>query len=72
MGLFGALLYFGTVYPRLFFRTMGLNIIIVLGINLAFGFTFSGIDNAGHIGGLNWRIYCDRNGSFSEEKTTIA
>lgn len=52
MGLFGALLYFGTVYPKLFFRTMGLNIIIVLGINLAFGFTFSGIDNAGHIGGL--------------------
>jgi rhomboid protease GluP len=52
MGLFGSLLYFGTVYPKLFFRTMGLNIIIVLGINLAFGFTVSGIDNAGHIGGL--------------------
>ncbi len=52
MGLFGALLYFGTVYPKLFFRTMGLNILIVLGVNLLFGFTFSGIDNAGHIGGL--------------------
>lgn len=52
MGLFGALLYFGTVYPKLFIRTMGLNIMIVLGINLLFGFTFSGIDNAAHIGGL--------------------
>nr|WP_295972700.1 rhomboid family intramembrane serine protease [uncultured Bacillus sp.] len=52
MGLFGALLYFGTVHPKLFFRTMGMNIIIVLGINLLFGFIVSGIDNAGHIGGL--------------------
>lgn len=51
-GCFGALLYFGLIYPRLFFRTMGLNIFIVLAINLAFGFTVPGIDNAGHIGGL--------------------
>lgn len=51
-GCFGALLYFGFIYPKLFFRTMGFNIIIVLGINLAFGFTLPGIDNAGHIGGL--------------------
>ncbi|PLR89509.1 rhomboid family intramembrane serine protease [Bacillus sp. T33-2] len=51
-GCFGALLYFGVIYPRLFFRTMGLNILVVLGINLAFGFTIPGIDNAGHIGGL--------------------
>ncbi|GLB58195.1 rhomboid family intramembrane serine protease [Cytobacillus sp. NCCP-133] len=51
-GCFGALLYFGLIYPKLFFRTMGFNILIVLGINLAFGFTVPGIDNAGHIGGL--------------------
>ncbi|MCQ6273701.1 rhomboid family intramembrane serine protease [Bacillus sp. V3B] len=51
-GCFGALLYFGTVFPKLFFRTMGLNILIVIGINLVFGFSISGIDNAGHIGGL--------------------
>lgn len=51
-GCFGALLYFGLIYPKLFFRTMGFNILIVLGINLAFGFTIPGIDNAGHIGGL--------------------
>jgi rhomboid protease GluP len=51
-GCFGALLYFGVTNPRLFWRTLGLNILIVLGINLAFGFTIPGIDNAGHIGGL--------------------
>lgn len=51
-GCFGALLYFGVIYPKLFFRTMGMNILVVIGINLAFGFTIQGIDNAGHIGGL--------------------
>lgn len=51
-GCFGALLYFGLIYPKLFFRTMGFNIIIVLAINLSLGFTIPGIDNAGHIGGL--------------------
>jgi rhomboid protease GluP len=51
-GCFGALLYFGVMYPKLFFRTMGWNIIVVLGINLVFGFSASGIDNSGHLGGL--------------------
>lgn len=51
-GCFGALLYFGVIYPRLFFRTIGFNILIILGINLVFGFSMPGIDNAGHIGGL--------------------
>ncbi|MEH7121137.1 rhomboid family intramembrane serine protease [Neobacillus vireti] len=51
-GCFGALLYFGVIYPKLFFRTMGMNIMVVLGINLVFGFSASGIDNAGHLGGL--------------------
>jgi len=51
-GCFGALLYFGVSNPKLFWRTLGVNILVVLGINLAFGFTIPGIDNAGHIGGL--------------------
>lgn len=51
-GCFGALLYFGVINPKLFFRTMGMNILVVIGINLAFGFTVPGIDNAGHLGGL--------------------
>ena len=51
-GCFGALLYFCAIYPKLFFRTMGMNLFIVIAINLVFGFSASGIDNAGHLGGL--------------------
>ncbi|MGJ7921365.1 rhomboid family intramembrane serine protease [Neobacillus sp. LXY-4] len=51
-GCFGALLYFGVIYPKLFFRTMGMNILFVIGLNLVFGFSMNNIDNAGHIGGL--------------------
>ncbi|TWG31207.1 rhomboid protease GluP [Geobacillus sp. C56-T2] len=51
-GLFGALLYFGTVYRHLFFRTMGMNVVSLIVINLLFGLLVPGIDNAGHIGGL--------------------
>ncbi len=51
-GLFGALLYFGTVYRHLFLQTMGTNIIGLIVLNLVFGLIIPGIDNAGHIGGL--------------------
>ncbi|OLS34095.1 rhomboid family intramembrane serine protease [Alkalihalophilus pseudofirmus] len=51
-GLFGALLYFGTAQPKLFFRTMGMNVLVILGINLVFGFVMPMIDNGAHIGGL--------------------
>jgi rhomboid protease GluP len=51
-GCFGAMLYFGVIHPKLFFRTMGINLLVILGINLVFGFSASGIDNAGHLGGL--------------------
>lgn len=51
-GCFGALLYFGIVHPKLFFRTMGANVIILILFNLGYGFSVEGIDNAGHIGGL--------------------
>ncbi|MGP3559809.1 MULTISPECIES: rhomboid family intramembrane serine protease [Geobacillus] len=51
-GLFGALLYFGTVYRHLFFRTIGMNVISLIVVNLLFGLLVPGIDNAGHIGGL--------------------
>ncbi|MGN1387118.1 MAG: rhomboid family intramembrane serine protease [Bacillus sp. (in: firmicutes)] len=51
-GCLGALLYFGISNKQLFFRTMGMNIIVLLVVNLAFGFIMPGIDNAGHIGGL--------------------
>ena len=51
-GCFGALLYFGIVYPKLFIRTMGSSVIVLILINLIYGFSVPGIDNAGHIGGL--------------------
>lgn len=51
-GCFGALLYFGATHRQLFFRTMGMNIIVLVIINIIFGFTFTGVDNAAHLGGL--------------------
>ncbi|WP_078379711.1 rhomboid family protein [Sutcliffiella halmapala] len=51
-GCFGALLFVGIAYPKLFLRTMGTNILVLIGVNLAIGFAIPGIDNAGHIGGL--------------------
>ncbi|WP_175480326.1 rhomboid family protein [Gracilibacillus ureilyticus] len=51
-GLFGALLFFGTQFPKDFFRTIGWNVIFVVCLNVVFGFTVDQIDNDAHIGGL--------------------
>jgi len=51
-GLFGALLYLGRKIPGLFSTSFGINILVVLGFNLFYGFTNTGIDNYAHIGGL--------------------
>ncbi len=51
-GCFGALLYIGVQNRQVFLRTIGPNILMVIAINLAFGFAVPNIDNAGHIGGL--------------------
>ena len=51
-GLLGALLYFGLEKPALFKATFGYNVLIMIFINLAYGFSNSGIDNYAHIGGL--------------------
>ncbi|MDT8861726.1 rhomboid family intramembrane serine protease [Alkalihalobacillus sp. MEB130] len=51
-GCFGALLYFGTIYRKLFFRTMGKSLLSILAINLIFGFAVPMVDNGAHIGGL--------------------
>ncbi|MGM0874260.1 MAG: rhomboid family intramembrane serine protease [Bacillota bacterium] len=51
-GCFGALLYIGVHNRKVFFRTMGSNLLVIIGINLAIGFVIPNIDNAGHIGGL--------------------
>lgn len=51
-GLFGALLLFGIHYRRIFFQTMGWNVIVIIGFNIVFGFLVPQIDNGAHIGGL--------------------
>lgn len=51
-GCFGALLYFGIIHRKLFFRTIGINVIVILAINLSLGFIIPMIDNSAHIGGL--------------------
>ncbi|WP_339228125.1 rhomboid family intramembrane serine protease [Oceanobacillus sp. FSL K6-2867] len=51
-GLFGALLFFGIIYKRIFFQTMGSNILIILLINVVLGFSIEQIDMGAHIGGL--------------------
>lgn len=51
-GLLGALLYFGKKRPGVFKRGFTGNLVTIIGINLFIGFTYSGIDNFAHIGGL--------------------
>ncbi|WP_186575785.1 rhomboid family intramembrane serine protease [Aquibacillus kalidii] len=51
-GLFGALLFFGLIHRRVFFQTMGKNIIFVIVFNIIFGFSIPEIDNGAHLGGL--------------------
>ena len=51
-GLMGALLYFGLQRPALFRVYFGYNVIVTIVINLIYGFSTTGIDNFGHIGGL--------------------
>ncbi|MGN8645479.1 rhomboid family intramembrane serine protease [Gracilibacillus sp. HCP3S3_G5_1] len=51
-GLFGALLFFGQKNPRIFFKTMGTNVIFIIILNIIFGLAVPQVDNGAHIGGL--------------------
>ncbi|MFB4166473.1 rhomboid family intramembrane serine protease [Virgibacillus sp. JSM 102003] len=51
-GLFGALLFFGLIHKKIFFQTMGKSLLIIIGINLVFGFMVPQVDNGAHLGGL--------------------
>lgn len=51
-GLFGALLFFGVTYKRIFFQTMGKNLLVILAFNIVFSLLVPQIDMGAHIGGL--------------------
>lgn len=51
-GLFGALLFFGVVYKKLFFQTMGTNLLWIIALNIMMSFSIPQIDMGAHIGGL--------------------
>ncbi len=51
-GLMGALFYFRVENPILFKRYFGNNILVMVVVNLVYGFIKPGIDNFAHIGGL--------------------
>jgi membrane associated rhomboid family serine protease len=51
-GLMGSLLYFRKEKRNLFQRVFGPGLLMIIGINLLYGFIQPGIDNWGHIGGL--------------------
>lgn len=51
-GLFGALLYFGVNHTKLFFKTMGWNLLFIIGLNIVIGVSIPQIDNGAHMGGL--------------------
>lgn len=69
-GLFGALLFFGLIHKRIFNQTMGKNLLIIIGINIVFGFTVSSVDMGAHIGGLitgfvaSAIVHLPKNGKF--------
>ncbi|MGJ9456970.1 rhomboid family intramembrane serine protease [Oceanobacillus sp. CF4.6] len=51
-GLFGALLFFGLIYKRIFLQTIGNSILIIIMINIVLGFLVPQIDMGAHLGGL--------------------
>ena len=51
-GCFGALLYFRTRHKQIFNQVFGLQVLVLIGMNLVNGFIIPGVDNYGHIGGL--------------------
>ncbi|WP_010096996.1 rhomboid family intramembrane serine protease [Ornithinibacillus scapharcae] len=51
-GLFGAFIYFGLFHKKIFFRTIGKDILMLLGINIVLGFVLPQLDVTAHMGGL--------------------
>lgn len=51
-GLLGALLYYSYKRPSLWKSGLGMNLVVVILVNLGFGLVQPGIDNFAHLGGL--------------------
>lgn len=51
-GLMGAMFYFSYHFRHIINRNFVINLLLMLGINIFFGFTTPGIDNYAHLGGL--------------------
>lgn len=51
-GLFGALLFFGVVHKKLFYQTMGPNLLWIIALNIVFSFSIPQVDMGAHLGGL--------------------
>lgn len=51
-GILGALVYFSYKRPKLWKSGLGMNLIMVLFVNIGFGLSQPGIDNFAHLGGL--------------------
>jgi len=66
-GLLGALLYYSYKHPALWKSGLGMNLVVVILINLGFGFVQPGIDNFAHLGGLiTGTLTCVLLSSFSQ------
>ena len=69
-GLFGALLCFRSRYKEIFNRVFGAQVVLLIVINLGYGFLSANIDNFGHLGGLiGGFLTCFAVGFKGERKT---
>lgn len=70
-GLLGAILYFGYHYRVYLGNVLKSQIIPLIILNLAIGFTFSGIDNLAHIGGLIGGVFASMAVGVPDKSTKI-
>jgi rhomboid protease GluP len=71
-GLFGALLYFRRQHREIFNAVFGVQVLVIIGINIANGFLVPNIDNFGHLGGMaGGFIACGITGFFGQRQNPI-
>ena len=69
-GLFGAMLYFRKQHREMFKAVFGVQVLVILGMNLVIGFLGSNIDNFGHIGGLiGGFLVCGITGFYGQKQS---